>query len=110
MAADKQTTAGNAGKRVNRATEDAHDTIDRASSAVHPAVDNLASSAHRTVDRMAGVASSTAENLDARAEQFLEAQTQFVDQVRDYVREHPVASVGIAVAGGFLLSRLLASR
>lgn len=107
MTVEKQT---NAGKRVNQATEGVHDTIDRASSAVHPAVDNLASGAHRTVDRMADVANNTAENLDARAEQFLEARTQFFDQVRDYVHEHPVASIGIAVAGGFLISRLLASR
>jgi ElaB/YqjD/DUF883 family membrane-anchored ribosome-binding protein len=32
------------------------------------------------------------------------------ENCREYVRDNPVTSLGIAVAAGFLLSRLLSSR
>lgn len=38
------------------------------------------------------------------------AQEQAMAQARSYVRDNPVTALGIAVAAGFLLSRLLHSR
>jgi ElaB/YqjD/DUF883 family membrane-anchored ribosome-binding protein len=84
--------------------------IDKVSDAAHPAVERLASGAHQAVDKIADVAGQAAETLGVKGEQLKNAQVQAMEQCRGYVRDHPVLSLGIAVAAGFLLSRLLSSR
>ena len=103
-------TSGTVAKTVDQATTGAHRVIDRASEAARPAVDKLASGAHQVVDRVAGAATSAAETLDLKSEQLRNAQSKLADDYREYVRENPAMSVGLAVAAGFLLSRLLSSR
>jgi ElaB/YqjD/DUF883 family membrane-anchored ribosome-binding protein len=103
-------TSGTVARTVDQATTTAHRAIDRASEAARPAVDKVASTAHQAVDRMAGAATSAAETLDLRTEQFRDAQERIVEDAREYVRDNPMLSVGLAVAAGFLLSRLLSSR
>jgi ElaB/YqjD/DUF883 family membrane-anchored ribosome-binding protein len=88
----------------------AHDTITSVSDSARPAVDRMESSAHDVVDRVAGVATQTAETLGIKGEQLKSAQRRLMESARDYVREHPVASLGMAVATGYVLSRLLSSR
>jgi ElaB/YqjD/DUF883 family membrane-anchored ribosome-binding protein len=73
-------------------------------------VDRLASGAHQAVDKIADAAGQAAETLGVKGEQLKNAQMQAMEQCRGYVRDHPVMSLGIAVAAGFLLSRLLSSR
>lgn len=94
-----QSTTGNghAGAR-RRAQATAHDTVDRA-----------ARGAHDTVDRVADVASRTMDSLGERSGQLNETKDRMLAQTRAYVQMHPVATIGIAVAAGFLLSRLLRS-
>lgn len=53
---------------------------------------------------------TVAEAVDATGEQLRELQVEWLDKSRAYVRDNPVKSLGIAVVGGFLLSRLLSSR
>ena len=103
-------TTGKVAQTVDQATTTVHRAIDRAAETARPAVDRIASTAHQAVDRVAGAATSAAETLDVRADQFRGAQDRFVEDCRDYVRENPMMSVGLAVAAGFLLSRLLSSR
>jgi ElaB/YqjD/DUF883 family membrane-anchored ribosome-binding protein len=88
----------------------AHDAIDKVSDAARPAVDRIASGAHQAVDKVASVAAQAAETLGVKGEQLKDMQTRAMEQCRVYVRENPVASLGIAVAAGYLLSRLLRSR
>lgn len=88
----------------------AHNAIDKVSDAARPMVDRLASGAHQTVDKLAGVATQAAETLGVKGEQLKNFQTQAMEQCRGYVRENPVVSLGIAIAAGYLLSRLLSSR
>ncbi len=95
---------------VDQAAMGAHNTITAVSDSARPAVDRMASSAHDVVDRVAGVATQTAETLGVKSEQLKSAQKRLMESARDYVREHPVASLGIAVATGYVLSRLLSSR
>jgi len=40
----------------------------------------------------------------------MNAEQQLMKNCQTYVRENPVTSLGLAVAGGFLLSRLLSGR
>lgn len=95
---------------VDQATAGAHDTINSVSEAARPAVDRIATSAHEVVDKVAGVATQAAETLGVKGDQIKSAQQKLVESAREYMHEHPVATLGIAVAAGFVLSRLLSSR
>lgn len=90
---------GQIDRKVDRVADQAHGKIDQASSAARPAVDKLAGKAHNMVDK-----------LEARGEKLMEAEAEMMGDLENYIRQHPLQSVGIAVAGGFLLSRILSSR
>ena len=114
-ATGKFTPSPNDGSRnltrtVDQASTGAHDVINKVSDAARPAVDRFASGAHQAVDKIASAAGQAAETLGVKGEQLKKLQAQALDQARGYVREHPVASVGIAIAAGYLLSKLLSSR
>ena len=51
-----------------------------------------------------------AERFGEKAEEWLEMKDSWVEGTREYVREHPVAALGIAVAAGYVLSMLMRSR
>ena len=114
---NKKTVAANGGNfqhtlehGVDKATIAAHDTIDSVSDAARPALDHLVSSAHGAVDRAGVAATHAAGSLGARGDQLNAGGQRMVERASGYVREHPVASLGMAVAAGYFLSRLLASR
>ena len=88
---------------VDDASSSVHHAIDRASSAAGPAIDKLASGAHQTTDRVALAANNAVGTLR-------NAQTQLTQGCSSYVQDKPLTSLGIAVAGGFLLATLLRLR
>lgn len=94
-------------RTVDQASAGAHNAIDKVSDAARPMVDRLASGAHQAVDKIASAAGQAAETIGVKGEQLKNAQAQALEQARVYVREHPVAALGIAVAAGFVLSRLM---
>ena len=94
-------------RTVENASNSAHQAIDRAAEAAHPAVDQLASSAHRAVNKAAHGANRAAESLEGTGTRLRETQTQITAGFRDFVRDRPVASLGIAVGLGFVLSSML---
>jgi ElaB/YqjD/DUF883 family membrane-anchored ribosome-binding protein len=73
-------------------------------------IDKAANSAHEAVDRVASATNQAAEALGEKGEQLKNAEQQLVDNCRSYVRDNPLTSLGIAVAAGFLLSRIVSSR
>lgn len=75
------------------------ETIKQASNFAHEAVDKIASASHQA-----------AESLDQTTEQLKTAEQRMVKNCQVYIRNNPLTTLGIAVAGGFLLSRLLSSR
>lgn len=81
----------------------------RAQSTAHETVNRAARGAHETVDRLADAAERTAQRMSEKGEQFSETRDRVMAQTRSYVQSHPIATIGIAVAAGFLLSRLLRS-
>lgn len=95
---------------IEQAGTGAHKAIDKMSDAARPAVDRMASGAHQAVDKVAAVANQAADTLGTKSDEIKEAQTRLMTQCSGYVRANPLTSLGIAVAAGFLLSRLLASR
>lgn len=110
LTASQNEHRGMLARGVDQAASGVHDTINSVSDSARPAVDRMASSAHEVVNRVAGVASQTAETLGLKGEQLNSAQKRLMASAGEYMREHPVASIGIAVATGYLLSRLLTSR
>lgn len=97
-------------RSVDAATVAAHRTIDSASEMARPALDHMVSGAHGAVDRAGVAATHAAGTLGVKGEQLNVSTQKAVDQAQSYVREHPVASLGIAVATGYFLSWLLSSR
>ena len=77
---------------------------------IHEPVERAASGAHDTVDKIADASHRAADAVSEKGAQLKETQEEWLKEVREYVNEHPMQSVGIAVAGGFLLSRLLSGR
>ena len=75
-----------------------------------PVVDRVAASAHQAVDKAAGAANA-ARAVDKKSGKLLKTmQERYIDGCRDAVRDKPLATIGIAVAAGFVLSLLLIRR
>ncbi|HYD58001.1 MAG TPA: DUF883 C-terminal domain-containing protein [Burkholderiales bacterium] len=84
---------------------------------VEKGIEGYSKTAHQAVDRAAEAAASMAGRLGERAEalgmkgeELLEMRDQWMESAREYVREHPVQALGIAVAAGYLLSMMMRSK
>jgi ElaB/YqjD/DUF883 family membrane-anchored ribosome-binding protein len=69
-------------------------------------IDRLSQSAHRAVDTATSTASSMAERVGEKGEALMEMKDNWVEGAADYVREHPIAALGIAAAAGYLFSMI----
>jgi len=97
-------------RSVDEASTGAHEAINKVSDATRPVVDRIASGAHQAVDKIASGAGQVAEGLGLKGEQLKELHAKAMDQGRGYVRDNPLMALGIAIAAGFVLSRLMSSR
>jgi len=70
-------------------------------------VDRLSQTAHETVDRAAQAVSSVTDRVSEKYEELYAMQEDWVEAGREYVKEHPVAAIGMALAAGYLLSMLM---
>jgi ElaB/YqjD/DUF883 family membrane-anchored ribosome-binding protein len=70
-------------------------------------IERAKTSAHQAVDRIADSATQAAERIGVKADQVKEWQQTVIQSCTQYVREKPLQSLGIAVASGFILSRVL---
>ena len=73
-------------------------------------LDKTSGSAHEAFDKVANATSHAAEALGEKGEQLKKAEQQLMKNCRGYISDNPITSVSIAVAAGFLLSRLLSRR
>ena len=76
----------------------------------HSGIDGLTSTVHDAVNRGTGTAATAVDSLAANGRQLLESGEKWMDATLGYVRERPVAALGVALAAGYLLSRILSSR
>lgn len=74
----------------------------------HPAIDKLADAAGSTVDRIAGALSSPSAKASGLLGQARETKGAWISDVRDIVREHPIAAIAVALAAGAVYVRLTA--
>ena len=79
-------------------------------SAASKGLTRISETAQQTIDRLTRAASTAADRLSARSEELGALSGRAVDTARSYAREHPIAAIGIAIAVGVLLSRLLSRR
>jgi ElaB/YqjD/DUF883 family membrane-anchored ribosome-binding protein len=73
-------------------------------------IDKASLSVHEAYDKFADATSEAAEALGEKGEQLKKTEQQLMKNCRGYISDNPITSVGIAVAAGFLLSRLLSRR
>ncbi len=105
--------AGNGDGAILKASSSAHAAVnslagaaDEAARTVKPAIDRVAAMAHQAVDKAAGAAAPTADWLAEQGESLNATQKKLVEDACSYVSAHPLKSIGVALAAGFLLSRL----
>lgn len=72
--------------------------------------DKASNIAHETVDKIANATNEAAESIGEKGQQLKKSEKQLMDNCRGYVHDNPITSLGVAVAAGFLLSRLLSGR
>ena len=83
------------------------DNASAMSEKAHAGIDRVTQSAHHAVDRAVSAASSAAERLHSVGDtRYAHMAQEWKEQACAYVRAHPMTAVGIAVAAGYLLSRL----
>ncbi len=75
-----------------------------------PTLERITSSAHQAVDKIAQAANQAVETLDEKSKHVKETQVELADSFRHYVKEHPGASVGLAIATGFLIRHMFSLR
>jgi ElaB/YqjD/DUF883 family membrane-anchored ribosome-binding protein len=73
-------------------------------------IDKVSNYAHEAVDKMASVSNQAADAIDEKSGQLKNAEQRLMKNCQVYIRDNPVTSLGIAVAAGFVLSRLLSGR
>lgn len=100
------TTIGGAGRfDANRAADSAHGTVDNVAQSAHDAVERVATKAVRAVDRLRSSGSDIQTDISTKFGDL--ANAEWVESAREEVRARPLAAVGVALAAGLLLSRLL---
>jgi ElaB/YqjD/DUF883 family membrane-anchored ribosome-binding protein len=70
-------------------------------------IDTVSDSTHEAYDKLANATSQAAEALGQKGRQLKKTEQQMMKSCRGYIGDNPITSVSIAVAAGFLLSRLL---
>lgn len=80
---------------------------DHASRKVQPAINQAAAMAHQALDKAADAAAPAAGWLAEQGESLDATQKKLVADTCNYVSANPLKSLGIAVAAGFILSRMM---
>ncbi len=96
--AERERAAAGGSPRLDNAVRGVHDTVDRVAAKVTPAIDQLVGGAHHVTDA-----------AHQRARQLSETSGQWTNSLRVTVREHPLTSVAVALAAGYLVSRMTGS-
>ena len=114
--------SGNGAGTLHKASSSAHAAVnsmagaaDDATLRVKPAIDRVSALAldrvsalaHHAVDKVAGAAAPTADWLTEQGETLNSSQKKLVDDTCSYVSANPLKSIGVALAAGFLLSRII---
>ena len=103
----KPSTGSSTDNTVNKAAAGAHSAVDRAVGAAAPAIEKVAGYAHSAVDKAAGAAAPAADWLDEHGQELKATQERLINATSDYMRANPWKALGIAVAAGVVLGRIV---
>lgn len=73
----------------------------------YEALGRLSSTAHQTVDRLADGATRAVEKLASQRQWLSEAPPRALASSRSWIQDKPLETVGIALAVGYVVGRLL---
>ena len=99
--------AGSAHTTVENAVSRANGAVDEVAGAVKPIIGRVAESAHQAVDKAVNLAGAPAEWLNKKSEDLKETQERVLTEARDYVIANPLKAVGIALAAGLFIGRIM---
>lgn len=72
--------------------------------------EKVSDSAHAAFDKISDATSHTIEAISETGEDLLTAEQRMVRDCRRCVREHPLTSIGLALAAGLVIGRMLKHR
>ena len=83
--------------------------VDRIARSAHGAVDRAADTAGSAVGRVRDGVTDTLGALGDKVQELASSRDDWVDSCRQSVRDHPLSAVGLGLAAGYLIARLLRS-
>lgn len=89
---------------------DLHGAIDKASDSTRPAVERVVNGAHAGVDQISTALTDATATLADRTRELTAAYQRYAETGRRYVRTSPVLSISVALAAGYLFSKLFSSK
>src|SRR3954453_2348344 len=92
--------------RVQGVAERAHGYVDQVKNGAAAGADYAASAAHRGIDQAAGGATAAAGWVSQKASDYTRAPQAALESACETIRARPLASVGIALAVGYLIGRM----
>ncbi len=101
------TMPGTGSATLGKASSAIHSAIDEAARKAKPAIDRYASMAHDATDKLSSAGTQTADWVSTKGESLSATQKKLVDDTCTYVAANPLKSIAMAVAAGFVLSRIL---
>jgi ElaB/YqjD/DUF883 family membrane-anchored ribosome-binding protein len=84
-----------------------HGSVDRISRTAHQAVDRMAEKVAPALDQARSAAERATDMVGSKIDDFSEMQDEWMESMRDQVRNRPLAVVGIAVLAGLILGRMM---
>lgn len=69
-------------------------------------IDKLSNAADDAAEKLAKATNQAVEALEEKSEQLMDMEQQLMKKCRTYIRDYPIASIGMALAAGFILSQL----
>jgi ElaB/YqjD/DUF883 family membrane-anchored ribosome-binding protein len=66
--------------------------------------------ADSTLHRATQSAAQMAERLGEKGDEWLAMKDDYIEQAREYVKENPIAALGIALAAGYLFGKITSWR
>lgn len=99
---------------LNKASSSAHSAVDsmagaadQAARKAKPTIDHVAAMAHQAVDKAKDAAAPAADWLAEQGESLSATQKKLLADTAGYVSTNPLKAVAIALAAGFVISRLV---
>lgn len=106
LSGSTDSTVGNVSSNAHAVVNSMANAADEAAQKAKPAIDRVAAMAHQAVETAAGAAAPTADWLAEQGQNLTAKQQKLVADTSHYVTNNPLKALGMAVAAGFLLSRI----